>query len=55
MGSGEGSQTVRLIERYFQGTWQRYLTNEARPPTLARGLRRGVVSPKVENRGRFFK
>jgi len=34
IGSGEGSQTVRLIELYFQGTWYRYLTNELDPIRL---------------------
>lgn len=34
IGSGEGSQTVRLIELYFQGTWYRYLTNELSPERL---------------------
>lgn len=34
IGSGEASQTVRLIELYFQGTWHRYLTNELDPLRL---------------------
>ncbi len=34
IGSGESSQTVRLIELYFEGTWYRYLTNELDPIRL---------------------
>jgi len=34
IGSGEASQTVRLIELYFRGAWYRYLTNELDPIRL---------------------
>jgi IS4 transposase len=34
IGSREDSQTVRLIEMYFEGEWHRYLTNELDPVRL---------------------
>jgi hypothetical protein len=34
IGQGEESQTVRLIERYFEGAWSRYLSHELDPVRL---------------------